>query len=62
MLIQKQLRGIGRFVYTVSKENFVLAGLDNPSLSNTGGFGVFHCRGISPVTAAIGGKRGGLAD
>jgi hypothetical protein len=32
--IQKQLRGIGRFGYRVSKEYFLFLGLDSPSMSN----------------------------
>jgi hypothetical protein len=43
VLIQKQLRGIRRFGYRVSKENFLFMGLDIPSVSNTGGLRVFRC-------------------
>jgi hypothetical protein len=43
VLIQKQLRGVRRFGYRVSKENFLFMGLDIPSVSNTGGLRVFRC-------------------
>src|SRR5258705_9636585 len=42
VLIQSQLRGIGRFGYRVSKENFLFFALDIPSMSNPGGSGVFR--------------------
>jgi hypothetical protein len=43
VLIQKQLRGVRRFGYRVSKENFLFMGLDIPFVSNTGGLRVFRC-------------------
>jgi hypothetical protein len=42
VLIQSQLRGIGRFGYRVSKENFLFLRLDIPSMSNPGGLKVFR--------------------
>ena len=50
MLIRKQLRGIGRFGYRVSKENFLFLDLDNPSMSNPDASGVFRCAGGMVVT------------
>ena len=41
--IQKQLRGIMRFGYRVSKENFVFLQLDDPSMPNPVGGRVFRC-------------------
>jgi hypothetical protein len=43
VFIQSQLRGIRRFGYRVSKENFLFFALDIPSMSNTGGCEVFRC-------------------
>jgi len=45
VLVQKQLRGVGRFGYSVSKENFRFSKLDNPFMPNTGRHPVFHCAG-----------------
>jgi hypothetical protein len=42
VLIQNQLRGIRRFGYKVSKENFLFLRLDIPSMSNPGGLKVFR--------------------
>jgi|UPI0004886402 hypothetical protein len=42
LLVQKQLRGIGRFGYRVSKENFLFLGLDSPSISNPAARRVFR--------------------
>jgi hypothetical protein len=53
--IQKQLRGVRRFGYRVSKENFLFMGLDIPSVSNTGGLRVFRCA-AGKVNASAGGQ------
>jgi hypothetical protein len=52
--IQKQLRGVARFGYRVSKENFLFVGLDIPSMSNTGALRVFRC-----VAGKVAAKAGG---
>ena len=52
LVIQRQLRGIGRFGYRVSKENFLFLGLDNPFMSNPAVQTVFHCAKGMPGTGA----------
>jgi hypothetical protein len=43
LFIQQQLRGIRRFGYSVSKENFLFLRWDISPMSNPTGFGVFRC-------------------
>src|SRR5258705_8359481 len=44
MLIQNQLRGTTRFVYSASKENFPFASSTPRACPNTGHCGVFRCK------------------